>query len=565
VTPDEPTGPTGGAGAAPPGAPPDLIGMVLAGRYRILEKLGEGAMGAVYLGEHVRMGRRDAIKVLLGPLSRDPEAVARFNRGARNVSAVHHPNVCTIYDFSDTAEGLTFMAMELIVGESLKDLLVREHTLPPDRAVAIAKQVADALQAAHDAGIVHRDLKPGNIMLTRGRDGSEVVKVVDFDIAKGQAEIEGAELTRVGFVVGTPEYMSPEQLIGDRLDGRSDLYSLGLCLFRMLTGTLPFRADTPQELMVQRLTHTPLRLDEAAPALTFPEGLQPALDRALARQASGRQASAAEFGREIVAALCAPVSQPTAAAPAAAVPPTVVALAATLPPAAGVPTSGAVPLPLAAGRRRAPLLAGVAAVVVVGGASIAWWALGRAPAAGPGASSAAAPAPGGTAAAPAGGGAAPAVPAEGRAAGSTPAGPGATRSRASGAGTPTGQERIERTAAAPSVPATASGGGAARTSAPTFAASDARTVLWRQFDQIGPPYPAARQVLAIRDTARAFLDLDGVGNKERALAAFILAHTYIATGEDSRVLPLLQRAVALDPSAAGYRTLLNQYRRSQEP
>src|SRR5512144_1266830 len=164
----------------------DLVGQILAGRYRILQKLGEGAMGAVYLGEHVRMGRKDAIKVLRGPLASDAEAIRRFTRGARNVSAVHHPNVCTVYDFSDTAEGITFLAMELITGESLRDLIEREGALPVERAVAIAKQTADALQAAHDAGIVHRDLKPANIMLMRDRVGGDVVKVVDFDIAKGQ-------------------------------------------------------------------------------------------------------------------------------------------------------------------------------------------------------------------------------------------------------------------------------------------------------------------------------------------------------------------------------------------
>jgi serine/threonine-protein kinase len=255
-------------------------------------------MGAVYVGEHLRMGRRDAIKVLRPGLARDAEATARFVRGARNVSTIRHPNVCTIYDFSDTDDGLQFLAMEYIEGETLKDTLEREGRLELRRAADIASQVADALQAAHDVGIVHRDLKPGNIMIEKRLDGSERVKVVDFDIAKGPADAEGSEVTRLGFVIGTPEYMSPEQLTGDRLDGRSDVYSLGIMLFRMLTGALPFSAATTQDLMLQRLTTDALRIH----GITWRE-LPPALDellrRALARQAAGRPATASEFAREL--------------------------------------------------------------------------------------------------------------------------------------------------------------------------------------------------------------------------------------------------------------------------
>ncbi|HSJ10168.1 MAG TPA: serine/threonine-protein kinase [Longimicrobiales bacterium] len=280
-----------------------LVGQVLAGRYRIVAKLGEGAMGAVYLGEHLRIGRRDAIKVLRLGMARDPEAIARFTRGARNVSAIHHPNVCTIYDFGDAANGLQFLAMEFVDGETLKETLDREGRVALGRAGAIAVQVADALQAAHDVGIVHRDLKPGNIMLCRRADGSEAVKVVDFDIAKGPAETDGEEVTRLGFVVGTPEYMSPEQLMGERLDGRSDVYSLAVVLFRMLTGALPFRAATTQEIMVQRLTKDPLRLADVLPGETFPQTVDALLQRSLARQAGDRPASAAEFAQILGAAL----------------------------------------------------------------------------------------------------------------------------------------------------------------------------------------------------------------------------------------------------------------------
>jgi serine/threonine protein kinase len=287
-----------GAGASDP-----LVGTVLAGRYRIVDKLGEGAMGAVYLGEHLQIGRCDAIKVLRGPLTADPEAIARFLRGARNVSQIRHPNVCTIYDFSHTADGLQFLAMEFIAGETLQDLLAREGVLPVARAVAIAKQVADALQAAHDAGIVHRDLKPGNIMISRHRNGADQVKVVDFDIAKGAGEGQTAEVTRLGFAIGTPEYMSPEQLMAEPLDGRSDVYSLALVLARMLTGRLPFRAAATHELMIERLTQKALRLDEVSPERSFPPALQAAIERALQGKASDRTASAAAFGEEVALAV----------------------------------------------------------------------------------------------------------------------------------------------------------------------------------------------------------------------------------------------------------------------
>ncbi|MDH4044972.1 MAG: serine/threonine protein kinase, partial [Gemmatimonadota bacterium] len=220
----------------------DLVGSVIAERYHISKKLGEGGMGAVYLGEHVKMGRKSAIKVMTSSMAHDPEAIARFNREASNASRINHPNVCAIYDFGETPDGVIYLAMEFIEGGSLGDLLEAEGSVPPKRAAAILAQTADALQAAHDLGIVHRDLKPDNIMLTSGRSGGDLVKVVDFGIAKAMSGEEGQQVTKTGLVVGTPEYMSPEQLSGDTLDGRSDTYSLALVFYRMVTGTFPFQA-----------------------------------------------------------------------------------------------------------------------------------------------------------------------------------------------------------------------------------------------------------------------------------------------------------------------------------
>ena len=277
----------------------DLVGQVVADRYSIIKKLGEGGMGAVYLGEHVKMGRKSAIKVMNPSMANDPDAISRFNREAANASRISHANVCQIYDFGETPEGIIYLAMEFIEGQALTDLIEQEGALAPPRAASILKQAADGLAAAHDLGIVHRDLKPDNIMVIRGRDGSDVVKVVDFGIAKAVAgDQEGQKVTKTGLVVGTPEYMSPEQLSGDKLDGRSDIYSLALVLYRMLTGVLPFQADSAQETMIKRLTDDPMPLAEARPDIAFPPKLQAVLDHALASTPADRYASASDFGRD---------------------------------------------------------------------------------------------------------------------------------------------------------------------------------------------------------------------------------------------------------------------------
>jgi hypothetical protein len=285
--------------AATPAA--SLVGQVIADRYHVVKKLGEGGMGQVYLAEHVKMGRRSAIKVMSPTMVHDPDSIARFNREAQNASRITHPNVCAVYDFGETAEGLIYLAMEFVDGKSLTDVLEQEGALPLPRATAIFKQTADALQAAHDLGIVHRDLKPDNIMLTTGRDGADIVKVVDFGIAKAFAGDEAAQkVTKTGFVTGTPEFMSPEQLSGDKVDGRSDLYSLALVYFRMLTGQLPFQAETVQEVMIKRLTDEPATLAQARPDLTFPDGLQAVLNTAMARMPKDRYQSVAKFAEDVL-------------------------------------------------------------------------------------------------------------------------------------------------------------------------------------------------------------------------------------------------------------------------
>lgn len=363
----------------------DLVGQVVAERYHVLQKLGEGGMGQVYLAEHVRMARRCAVKVMSPNLTRDPDAVSRFNREAANASRITHPNVAAIYDFGETSDGLIYLAMEFVDGEPLTKLIQRLGALPLARAVTIARQTADALTVAHELGIVHRDLKPDNIMIGRGREGADMVKVVDFGIAKA-SQNEAQKVTKTGLVVGTPEYMSPEQLAGDKLDGRSDVYSLGLVTFVMLTGKLPFPSETAQEAMLMRLMEKPKTLAEMRPDLTFPPGLQAVFDKVLARDMTQRYAVAADFGADLVhAAQAAGVAVPrqspygavtTAmdamaagkAGGASTVPATRVAPAVeppTLPRGPGAAEGPSAPPPSGPPRKRTGLVVGISAVALL--------------------------------------------------------------------------------------------------------------------------------------------------------------------------------------------------------
>jgi serine/threonine-protein kinase len=267
-----------------------------------MKKLGEGGMGQVYLAEHVKMGRKSALKVMHPGMKADVDAISRFNREAANASRIAHPNVAAVYDFGETPDGIIFLAMEFIDGPPLTSIVEQQGALPPKRAADIIRQTADALAVAHDMGIVHRDLKPDNIMVARTRDGGDLVKVVDFGIAKAAGN-EAQKVTKTGLVVGTPEYMSPEQLAGDKLDGRSDIYSLGLVAFNMLTGTLPFPSDSQQESMIMRLTDKPKSLGEMKPDRSWPADVQAVMDKALERDMAARYQNATEFGMALYNAI----------------------------------------------------------------------------------------------------------------------------------------------------------------------------------------------------------------------------------------------------------------------
>jgi len=310
--------PTDGATlrAADPGS--DFIGTIVADRYVITEVLGEGGMGKVYRARHVRLPREAAIKVLHPRMVQDPAAVARFDREAANASRIDHENVVRVFDFGETQDGMVYLAMEFVAGRTLKDLVDKEGPLPLARAVSFVRQVADGLDAAHRLGIVHRDLKPDNILVVRDERGVERCKIADFGIAKAIGSGEKS-LTQTGFVIGTPEYMSPEQLLGEEIDHRSDVYALGLVAYQCLTGETPFDSKTPDRGMMARLTNQPRALADLHPSQKWPQDVQTVLNKALDRERAKRYGSAGELAGALERAMTSPVAVP--APPVAATPP----------------------------------------------------------------------------------------------------------------------------------------------------------------------------------------------------------------------------------------------------
>ena len=386
--------PLDGATLVSTGASDDLVGQVIADRYHVERLLGEGGMGRVYLAEHVRMGRRSAVKVMGRGLTSDRDALSRFNREAANAARISNGHVAAIYDFGETHDGLVYLAMEFVDGEPLTSLLRREHALPPARVATLVAQVADGLDAAHSLGIVHRDLKPDNIMVARARDGGDWVKIVDFGIAKDAQGGATQQVTRAGLIIGTPEYMSPEQLSGEAVDGRSDVYSLALVAFVLLTGELPFAAGSAEQIFMARLAGAPKTLATVSPDADWPAVVQDVFDRALDRNPASRYGSAGEFAaafgvavREGFALPTSAFVQPRGLTPAAGVSPAgALRGGAAVPstqvdgarPSAGAP-AGAVATAggsrTANGGSRGPVLLGVAGLVLVLAAAGGWMLL----------------------------------------------------------------------------------------------------------------------------------------------------------------------------------------------
>jgi len=290
-----------------PEAPTDpWLGRMVSGRFRIIRKLGDGGMGEVYLAEQLPMGREVALKVLRQHLADDPQAVERFQREAQAASQLTDQHTITVYDFGQDEDGTLFLAMEFLEGQPLDELLAGDR-IDPARAARILAQVCGSLEEAHGRGMVHRDLKPENIFLTvRGRD-PDYVKVLDFGIAKVTQSPKGEKLetiTRAGAIFGTPQYMSPEQIRGEELDARSDVYALGVILYEMISGQLPFKAGTVMELLTQHLNAAPAPIT-GSPAHhgSAAAKLEAAALRALSKDPNARQPSARAFLEDIMAAM----------------------------------------------------------------------------------------------------------------------------------------------------------------------------------------------------------------------------------------------------------------------
>jgi serine/threonine-protein kinase len=368
-----------------------LIGQIVGGRYRVTGVLGEGGMGIVYVGEQ-QMGstvRKVAIKTLHSHLSKDPSVLARFHRECGTVAQLEHPNTIKFYDFGATEDGTLYIAMEFVKGEPLSDALQNGGAMPPDRVVRILRQVCGALDEAHALGIIHRDLKPDNIVLAETAGQTDFVKVLDFGIAARSESADAQKeqkLTQQGMVLGTPPYMSPEQFTGKALDGRSDVYSLGVMAYEMLTGKLPFEADTPWQWATEHMTAQPRPFEITAPTAAIPAHMRGAILRSLAKDREQRQTSAKEFfgelsggspmmGASATAGDAAAVSgsAATAAMPAAPVfaPVAAPTYSAATPPGSALPIPAPRPPPARSGKGLILALASVGGVLLIAIAVVA--------------------------------------------------------------------------------------------------------------------------------------------------------------------------------------------------
>ncbi|MBL8601919.1 MAG: serine/threonine protein kinase [Myxococcales bacterium] len=299
----------------PPKAPDAIdprVGLVLGERYRIVERIGTGGMGAVYRGEHITLKRRVAIKVLHPEMSVVPEVVERFEREARAAAALEHPNVVAVTDFGRAPDGLFYLVMEFIEGLSLRDALDAEAPFRIGRVANLARQMGSALAKAHALGIVHRDLKPENVMLLRREDGSEDVKVVDFGIAKVPASQRGPvdrAKTQAGMVYGTPEYMPPEQALGGEVGASADIYAMGVLLFEALTGRRPYDADDVVTLLAKQVNAPIPNASERRPG-AFSTAVDGVLARMMAKAPGARYGAALEAVEAFNAALEQPLVTP---------------------------------------------------------------------------------------------------------------------------------------------------------------------------------------------------------------------------------------------------------------
>ncbi len=287
-----------GASLTPPLPKP---GDIIADRYRVVAPIGRGAMGTVYRAEHVQISKVMAIKLLHRELERNPENVTRFHREAESASRLNHPNTVHVFDFGRTKSGSLYLVMEYVDGDDLGKVLDKDGPMPFGRVAYLCAQVAGSVSDAHAAGIVHRDLKPENIVIAEGRDG-ELAKVLDFGLAKlFEGNVE-AQVTSSGTIVGTPYYMSPEQIQGQELDGRSDVYALGAIMYECVVGRPPFEAPNPVGILSKHLSEQPLRPSARSP-LSVPGEADEIIMRCLEKDPDHRYQTAEELRQDLIAYL----------------------------------------------------------------------------------------------------------------------------------------------------------------------------------------------------------------------------------------------------------------------
>ncbi len=276
---------------------------ILGGQFQILQKIGTGGMGSVYKAAQPEMNRMVAIKILHPKLAARKDLVSRFRREARAMSQLTHPNTVKVFMYGELEDdGSLYIVMEFLEGRNLNQTVRKGGPLPPDRAIPVLVQCCGALHEAHQMGIVHRDLKPENIFLSEQRGIKDYPKVLDFGLAKvteRQMRPGSVILTQEGMVFGTPEFMSPEQAQGKNLDARSDIYSLAVILYEVLTGKLPFNAKTPMEYIQKHVMEQPILLNQRVPGKTFPPGLEAAINKAIAKKPDDRFQTAEEFAEAL--------------------------------------------------------------------------------------------------------------------------------------------------------------------------------------------------------------------------------------------------------------------------
>jgi serine/threonine-protein kinase len=279
------------------------VGKSIAGnQFRIVQKIGSGGMGAVYKAEQPEMNRFVGIKILHAKYLARSDLVSRFRREARAMSHLSHPNTARVFLYGQLEDGSCYFVMEYLEGRNLAQIVRAEGPMDPERAINIMVQVCGALEEAHQVGIIHRDLKPENIFLTQQGGIRDYPKVLDFGLAKvTEREMRPGSLilTQEGMVFGTPEFMSPEQARGEKLDGRSDIYSLGTILYELLTGKLPFDAKQPMDYIHKHINEPPMPLAQRAPGREFPPGLEEALQRSLAKKREDRFPTATAFAQSL--------------------------------------------------------------------------------------------------------------------------------------------------------------------------------------------------------------------------------------------------------------------------